>query len=937
MKKFLLLGMGLLAAAISGRAQNPLITNQYSADPSARVFGDSVYLYPSHDIRGGNGKGRADWFVMEDYHVFSSADLRHWHDHGVIVSQDKVPWVDPAGYSMWAPDCIFRGGKYYFYFPAGKRDTGRRKGFAIGVAVADKPYGPFVPQEEPIKGVHGIDPNVFIDKDGQAYLYWAQGNIYGAKLKDNMLELASEPVILGELPVKGLKEGPYMIERNGKYYLTYPHVGNKTEQLEYAMGTSPLGPFKVTGVIMDEWPDGCWTNHHSIISFKGQWYLFYHHNDLSPAFDKNRSVRVDSLFFNEDGTIRKVVPTLRGVGLTKAGERIQVDRYSRGSDGGAVIGFLDTADRFKGWKVGLEGPGAWVEYSGVDFGGAQWKDVEVRSSSSSGGEIEIRLDALDGPVIARMVVAGGDQWMIGRAPVRLPKPGVHNLFIKGVKGKAEVDWIRFVQDGVAENPVIYADVPDMSMIRVAGTYYMSSTTMHMSPGVPIMKSKDLVNWELVSYAYDVLDDVDELNLANGKSTYGRGSWASSLRYHKGQFYVSTFSGTTGKTYIYTTHDIEKGPWKAISFKPSLHDHSLFFDDDGKVYMVYGTGRIMLAELSEDLSGIKPGTTPQPIIEDASSLAGPVGLRAEGSQLFKINGKYYLFNITWPRGGMRTVVIHRADRLTGPYEGRVGLQDKGVAQGGLVQTPGGAWWAYLFRDYGSVGRVPYMVPVQWEDGWPVLGVDYRAPDTVALPASRGLIPGIVASDEFTRRAGERALPLVWQWNHNPDNKLWSLSQRPGYLRLTTGRVDTSILLARNTLTQRTIGPECSGVAAIDVSHMKDGDRAGLLLLQKNYGWVGVKVEGDSRYVVMVQGGRVADSVALGQATVYLKADCDFRDRADKARFYYSLDGKDWKPIGSTLRMAYTLPHFMGYRYGLFNYATKSAGGYVDFDYFRIEGD
>jgi len=940
MKKYFLSGIGLLAAIVGGWAQNPFISDQFSADPSARVFGDSVYVYPSHDIRGGNGRGRADWFVMEDYHVFSSADVRHWVDHGVIVSQDKVPWADPAGYNMWAPDCIAHKGKYYFYFPAGKQDTGRRKGFAVGVAVSDKPYGPFVPQPEPLQGVHGIDPNVFIDKDGQAYLYWAQGNIYGAKLKDNMLELASEPVVLGELPSKGLKEGPYMIERNGVYYLTYPHVGLKTERLEYAMGSSPLGPFKVTGVIMDEWPDGCWTNHHSIIPFKGQWYLFYHHNDLSPNFDKNRSVRVDSLFFNEDGTIRKVIPTLRGVGLTKAGEMIQVDRYSGISDGGAVVRCLDTADRFKGWKTALEA-GGWVQYNSIDFGQEVWKAVELRAMAETGA-IEIRLDALDGPVIARVDLQATGGWRKVSAPVDRGSvmTGVHNLFVRGVKGHADVDWISFVAAGArqpdsARNPVLYADVPDMSIIRVGDTYYMSSTTMHMSPGLPIMKSKDLVNWELVSYAYDRLDDVDELNLANGKSAYGRGSWASSLRYHNGQFYVSTFSGTTNKTYIYTTRDIEKGPWKAVSFKPSLHDHSLFFDDDGKVYMVYGSGRIMLAELSDDLSGIKPGTEPRPIIEDASSVAGPnIGLRAEGSQLFKINGKYYLFNITWPRGGMRTVVIHRADRIDGPYEGRVGLQDKGVAQGGLVNTPDGAWWAYLFRDYGSVGRVPYMVPVVWEDGWPVLGVDGRAPDTVALPVSKGLDPGVVASDEFARHKGERVLPLVWQWNHNPDDRWWSLSKRPGFLRLTTGRVDTSILQVRNMLTQRTLGPECSGITAIDVSHMKEGDMAGLMLLQKKYGWVGVKVTGKVRYVVMVQGGIVTDSVALGQETVYLKADCDFRDRIDQAHFYYSPDGKSWQPIGTMLQMAYTLPHFMGYRFGLFNYATKVAGGYVDFDFFRI---
>ncbi|HSC38370.1 MAG TPA: glycoside hydrolase 43 family protein, partial [Chitinophagaceae bacterium] len=254
-------------------------------------------------------------------------------------------------------------------------------------------------------------------------------------------------------------------------------------------------------------------------------------------------------------------------------------------------------------------------------------------------------------------------------------------FLSGLAAAGCLFFIPVAQAQQAHNPIVFADVPDMSMIRVGSTYYMSSTTMHMSPGVPIMKSEDLVNWKLVNYAYDTLANMDELNLVNGKSTYGRGSWASSLRYHGGTYYVSTFAQTTGKTYIYSTRDIEKGPWKTVSFRPSYHDHSLFFDDDGRVYMLFGSGKIKMIELNADVSGVKPGAVEQVVIENASTPSGTNGgLPAEGSQLFKVNGKYYLFNISWPRGGMRTVVIHRADKIEGPYEGRVGFQDMGVAQG-----------------------------------------------------------------------------------------------------------------------------------------------------------------------------------------------------------------------------------------------------------------
>ena len=478
----------------------------------------------------------------------------------------------------------------------------------------------------------------------------------------------------------------------------------------------------------------------------------------------------------------------------------------------------------------------------------------------------------------------------------------------------------------------------MSMIRVGDSYYMSSTTMHMAPGVPIMKSKDLVNWQIVNYAYNILDNVYALNLVNGKNSYGRGSWASSIRYHNGLFYVSTFAQTTGKTYIYSTKDIEKGPWKESSFSPSYHDNTLFFDDDGRVYLITGNKKLSLVELNADLSGVKPDGINQVIIENSSAPSGNDSGLGEGSQLFKVNGKYYLFNITWPRGGMRTVVIHRADKIIGPWEGRLAFQDLGVAQGGMVDTPDGRWFAYLFRDFGSVGRIPYLVPMKWEDGWPLIGTDGKVPETLDLPASKGLIPGIVASDEFNRKKGEPTLPLVWQWNHNPDNSLWSVTQRKGFLRLTTGRVDTILVAARNTLTQRTFGPQCWGSTAVDVSNMKEGDVAGLTLLQRKFGIAGVKSENGMKSILMInaQSGKpvVAETVPLNQKVVYLRAECDFRDKTDIAHFFYSLDGKKWTPIGTQLKMEYSMPHFMGYRFGLFNYATKTPGGYVDFDWFRL---
>jgi len=428
-------------------AQNPLIMDQFTADPSARVFNDRVYVFPSHDIPAPEGKGlREDWFCMEDYHVFSSENLTQWIDHGMIVSQYDADWVDSTSYSMWAPDCIERNGKYYFYYPANTKNVGPngRKGFGIGVAIADNPEGPYVVEDEPIEGIFGIDPNILIDNDGQAYIYWSMGDIFVAKLKDNMLELASEPHKIENLPSEGLKEGPWVFKRNGTYYLTFPHVENKTERLEYAVGDNPMGPFEMKGVIMDESPTGCWTNHHSIIEYNDQWYLFYHHNDLSPHFDKNRSIRSDSLFFNTDGTIRKVTPTLRGVGITRADKRIQIDRYSDISGDGVKTAFIDTLDTHKGWKVTLSQKGEWVRYNKVDFNDKNYKVVGTKVMSPTGSRFEIRLDAPDGDVLATVDMKNTNDWAVENTRLKNSPTGVHDLFVVSDENTAfSVDWIKF--------------------------------------------------------------------------------------------------------------------------------------------------------------------------------------------------------------------------------------------------------------------------------------------------------------------------------------------------------------------------------------------------------------------------------------------------------------------------------------------------------------
>ena len=450
-------------------AQNPIIRDQFSADPTARVFNNKVYVYPSHDIMPPEGQ-RQDWFCMEDYHVFSSENLTDWTDHGVIVTQNKVPWVRPDSYSMWAPDCVERNGKYYFYFPSAPKGG---MGFGVGVAIADNPEGPFVCEPEPIKGINGIDPCVLLASDGNAYIFWGNGRC--AKLKDNMKELADdtpkEKVKWGEREfemygvncLKGLPsrqaEGPFAFEYNGNYYLTYPYVRENTEVLGYAMSKNPMGPYEYKGLIMAEHENGCWTNHHSIINYKGQWYLFYHHNDFSPRDDKRRSVCIEKLYFNADGTIKEVKPTMRGVGINNATEKIEIDRFSAASKD-ATTQLIDTINTFCSYEATLPVKGSWMRYNDIDFSCITDGYVIVKAKASENTKFFIREKAANGKIIAKVDLtvkpeapAGmpamfrrdfSNKWLSLTAPLEYTPKGVTDLVIT-VEGDAgiSVDNVQF--------------------------------------------------------------------------------------------------------------------------------------------------------------------------------------------------------------------------------------------------------------------------------------------------------------------------------------------------------------------------------------------------------------------------------------------------------------------------------------------------------------
>lgn len=483
-----------ILSTLAVSAQNPVIRDQFAADPTARVFNNKVYVYPSHDIPAPEGQ-RQDWFCMADYHVFSSENLTVWTDHGMILSQEQVPWGKTDAYSMWAPDCVYKNGKYYFYFPNAPKDG---RGFAVGVAIANQPEGPFTCVQEPIMGISGIDPCVLIDDDGSAYIYWSGMGIRGARLKENMLELDGElqevkipkrdgmpempPMKMGGQVMEGLpdgfKEGPFAFKRNGWYYLTFPWVrgntsngANPTETLAYAMSKSPLGPWDFKGIIMAEHDNHCWTNHHSILEYKGQWYIFYHRNDFSPNMDKRRSARIEKIAFNSDGTIQEVKQTMRGVGINQAVERIEIDRYSSASND-VTTQLIDTINTFRSFEATLSQKGSWLRYNDIDFSSVTDAYLVVNVKAADNTEFFVREKSAKGKIIAKVPMTvksetrfpgsptpfrrdQSNQWLTMTVPMEYLPKGVTDIVITNEGNAAfSINWIQF-----KNRPKYFSPVP----------------------------------------------------------------------------------------------------------------------------------------------------------------------------------------------------------------------------------------------------------------------------------------------------------------------------------------------------------------------------------------------------------------------------------------------------------------------------------------------
>jgi xylan 1,4-beta-xylosidase len=512
-------------------------------------------------------------------------------------------------------------------------------------------------------------------------------------------------------------------------------------------------------------------------------------------------------------------------------------------------------------------------------------------------------------------------------------------------------WTADNGNGTFSNPLFYDEFSDPDLIRVGDDYYLTGTTMHAMPGLPVLHSRDLVNWELMSYALDRLDLGPRYRLEGGE-IYGQGIWAPSFRYHDGTFHI--FTNVNGQTTQHFTATSPRGPWTRTAMKKSLHDLSVLFDDDGKAYVVWGYQDMHFAQLDSTLADIVPETERVLFTKDAGM--------GEGAHFYKIDGKYLIIS-AWYAQRMRLPAA-RADRPEGPYEVNkelsadevFGLREgyrllgngtspqivlnppnvtgrghMSMHQGGIVQTPSGEWWGFSMMDANSVGRLTALSPVTWKDGWPYFG----------LPGNLGRTPRVWVKPKTSSPSAPRApyqrsdafsgprLANVWQWNHLSDDTKWSLTERHGFLRLHSMPA-ADFWTARNTLTQRAVGPRSTATTVLDAAGMREKDVAGLALLNRPYAWIGVRRSANGLALQQYDqlAGSTVEAPVHGER-VWLRVESDFL--TEHSRFSYSADGKQWTRLGNAFTTAFQLKTFQGVRFALFHYNTgDAAGGVADFD-------
>lgn len=504
--------------------------------------------------------------------------------------------------------------------------------------------------------------------------------------------------------------------------------------------------------------------------------------------------------------------------------------------------------------------------------------------------------------------------------------------------------------------ILLSDYPDPDIIRVDDTFYMVSTTMHFMPGCVILRSYNLLDWEFCSYVYDELDSTPGQTLQDNKGVYGRGMWAASLRYHNNTFYVSFVCNDTHKTYLYTSNSIT-GPWKKQIIPRFYHDMSILFDDDGKTYIVSGNTEIHLTQMKPDFSESEENGINKIIITDNKD---DIILGYEGSHIYKINGKYYIFFIHMPKGKPRTQACYVSDRIEGPYKGKdvlctdFGNWNSGVAQGGIVQHKDGNWYSILFQDHGALGRIPILLPVDFSTDFPIFS-QRKLIDNSLIPqqvTSLDLRPEYkyspLYSSDFTDK-NNKLLPC-WQWNHIPDKNNFIINNNT--LTLSTSKTVLNVTQAANTLTQRTYSHHCSGKVTIDFSKLNEGDFTGLCALEGEYAFIGITKLNNYFYLTSARhkithspwamnipdsdAPEILQQIKLGNSSqnITLKLTFDFAPGNDRVQLEYIDENNNILQLGQPIPLRYTLDQFVGVRFACFLYSTIQTGGsstFLNFEY------
>ncbi|KQN81878.1 glycoside hydrolase family 43 protein [Sphingomonas sp. Leaf62] len=491
-------------------------------------------------------------------------------------------------------------------------------------------------------------------------------------------------------------------------------------------------------------------------------------------------------------------------------------------------------------------------------------------------------------------------------------------------------WRADQGDGSYRNPVFYADYPDPDIIRVGSDYYFVTTTFANAPGLTLLHSKDLLNWQVISHVVPRLDDRPEYALTDGKNAYRRGLFAASLRHHAGTFYIAV-TPVGQNTRIYRTCD-PRGTWTMNELDRAAFDPGMFIEPDGTGYIataIGSDGTTRLLRLDRDFRSVV----------DDRKIHYNAG--AEGSKIIRRGGYYYLFNAIPRRLGL---TVSRARSLYGPWETRPQIDDKsGGHQGALVDTPDGKWVGFVMIDSGSIGRMTNLSPIFWRDDWPVWGTPDapdRVPDRAEKPIKGFPFVEPATSDDF----GASKLGLQWQWNHNPIDDRWSLTERPGYLRLRPTRAD-GFWAARNTLVQKAQGPRSRAEVKLDIANIRPGDRCGFGTFGQYSATLSVTRAANGAPSLAMEvlesteaGPRTDRRVAaqpVGGRALWMAMDLDFT--IDRGRLSYSSDGRRWQPIGGDfpLAFAWRTGTFQGEQMAISCYNPAPSAGFLDVDSFTLK--